>query len=86
MIVLKCQRRPVTGTEGRTFFFCFIPLLFIFFFHKQKIYLFLARKVDHAQISPFPEPCFIVELAIHSENLTAGVCIAVTNVLNVNYN
>lgn len=33
-----------------------------------------------------PEHYFIVKMAIHSENVTAGVSIAVTNVLNMNYN
>lgn len=81
MIVLKCQRRPVTGTEGRTLFLLWIstciPFLFLF---SERI---LSISCHHrAQTSPFPR---ILLLAVHSESLASGTRIAVANVLNLNY-
>lgn len=60
MIVLKCQRRPVTGTEGHTFFFrgfqhlfsyCFSVVLVLFvcgdlFFLRKICICFLLEKLS----------------------------------------
>jgi len=57
-----------------------------FFLRRRKITRFLLEKFAKLRTLLFPEPYFIVKMAVHSENLTAGISIAVTNVLNMNYN
>lgn len=52
------------------------------FFKNKKNYLFLARKIHHAQISPFPRTLFYSQ----DDNSLRELSIAVKNALKVNYN
>lgn len=46
---------------------------------------FLLEKFTMLRFLLSPETCFIAKMTIHSENLAAGISIAVKNVLKVNY-
>lgn len=61
-------------------------LLLLLFFKSKNIICFLIEKFTMLRSLLSPEPYFIVKMAIHSENLTAGISIVVTNVLNMNCN
>lgn len=56
------------------------------FFKSKKFISFLLEKFTVLRFLLSPEPCFIATMTIHSENLAAGISIAVKNALKVNYN
>lgn len=76
----------------RAILFFFFPMDFntysitgMVFFKSKKFICFLLEKFTTLRSLLSPKLCFIAKMTIHSENLAAGISIAVKNALKVNY-